>query len=377
MFEILSPLIRLSLLAQATPEGVEVPVPVPVPITGGQALAGLTGLTVILASAFMGASWVRRLVKSGEIFPMARRGYWRVPQVLTIVVAGFSMFLVCMVLAHSLFPEKDKEPGVPELSDISPEMQLRSLLSIVEYDVIVLAVLATSVLLASRHGRTDMHPPLLEHSGGADPPEFVEVADSRLPRDRIPSDQIVDESGNRLPDSEAGGEPDSFSIGNSAEAEEEFSLATELRYAVEVFLAIYLPTLLLRLTVVNVAEMITGDNPGQHPLLEVLKAGVDVRVMLMIVITAVALAPLVEELQYRVVLLGGFAQKGRPVLAMILSSILFGLAHGPIDGVALLPLAFVLGYAYRQRRSYFLVVMVHFLFNAFNMLLMMMTLYVP
>jgi membrane protease YdiL (CAAX protease family) len=375
MFEILSPIIRLSLLAQVAPAGVEVPVPVP--ITGGQALAGLTGLTVILASALMGASWARRLVKTGEFLPKAERGYWRVPQVLTIVVAGFSFLLVSVVLLHPLFPEKDKQVNDTELSDVSTEKQLRSLLSIVEYDVIVLAVLATSVLLASRNGRTDVHPPKLADVTDVEGPETVEFADRRSPSDPNLSDRLVNETDHRIPEAAADVELNPTLAGTAVEVSDEFSLVTELGYALEVFLAVYLPTVLLRLIVVSLSEMVTGDDPGQHPLLEMLKAGVDVRVMTLIVLTAVTLAPVVEELQYRVVLLGGFAQIGRPVLAMILSSTLFGLAHGPIDGIALLPLAFVLGYAYQQRRSYFLVVMVHFLFNAFNMLLMLMTLYVP
>jgi len=371
MFEILSPIVRLSTLAQAASDSVEVPV------TGGQALAGLTGLAVIVASALVGASWTHRLVKSGELLPKSYRGYWRVPQVLTLVVAGFSFLLVSMVLLHPLLPEQDKESSDPASSDISPEKQLRSLLSIVEYDVIVMAVLATSVLLASRNGRVDAQPSTSDHPGDAECRGVVGISDSESPSERILSEPILNESDNRIADAEASSELTPYFDGSAVDDQEEFSLATELRYALEVFLAIYLPTILLRLAIVSLSQMVTGDDPGQHPLLEMLKSGVDVRVMALIVITAVALAPLVEELQYRVVLLGGFAQNGRPVLAMVLSSVLFGLAHGPIDGIALLPLAFVLGYAYRQRRSYFLVVMVHFLFNAFNMLLMMMTLYVP
>jgi membrane protease YdiL (CAAX protease family) len=51
------------------------------------------------------------------------------------------------------------------------------------------------------------------------------------------------------------------------------------------------------------------------------------------------------------------------------SSVLFAFAHGFPDSLALLPLAFALGYTYLRRRSYITVMMVHFLFNAFNMVL--------
>jgi membrane protease YdiL (CAAX protease family) len=90
--------------------------------------------------------------------------------------------------------------------------------------------------------------------------------------------------------------------------------------------------------------------------------------------TAVLFAPLVEELQFRVVVLGGIAQMGRPMLALGVSSVLFAFAHGFPDSLALLPLAFALGYAYLRRRSYITVMLVHFLFNGFNMALALLAL---
>ncbi len=61
-------------------------------------------------------------------------------------------------------------------------------------------------------------------------------------------------------------------------------------------------------------------------------------------------------------------------MALVLSSILFGLVHGLPDGLALLPLAFALGYTYLRRRSYITVMLVHFFFNAFNMLVALLML---
>ena len=88
-----------------------------------------------------------------------------------------------------------------------------------------------------------------------------------------------------------------------------------------------------------------------------------------IVLVAVFVAPIVEELQFRVVVLGGIAQIGQPRLALIASSILFAFAHEFPDSIALIPLALALGYAYLRRRSYVTVMLVHFLFNGFNMIL--------
>ena len=126
---------------------------------------------------------------------------------------------------------------------------------------------------------------------------------------------------------------------------------------------------MLRVLVVALTAGLTGEVPDQHPFLEMMESDVGIAVLGLIALTAVVLAPIVEELQFRVVILGGIAQLGRPWLALGVSSILFAFAHGFPDSLALLPLAFALGYAYLRRRSYITVMLVHFLFNAFNMVL--------
>ena len=97
-------------------------------------------------------------------------------------------------------------------------------------------------------------------------------------------------------------------------------------------------------------------------------------VLLLIAFTAVVLAPIMEELLYRVVILGGLLNHPRPtprstMLAIGVTSVLFAFAHGFPDSVALLPLAVAIGWTYHQRRSYRTVVLVHVLFNGFNILL--------
>jgi membrane protease YdiL (CAAX protease family) len=163
---------------------------------------------------------------------------------------------------------------------------------------------------------------------------------------------------------------ETMAVGEPAtEPDEPFSFLTELRYAAEVFLAAYVPTAMLRVLVVVLTEGLTGEVPDQHPFLEMMESDVGMAVLSLIVLTAVILAPIVEELQFRVVILGGIAQLGRSRLALVVSSVLFAFAHGFPDSLALLPLAFALGYTYQRRRSYITVMMVHFLFNAFNMAL--------
>jgi membrane protease YdiL (CAAX protease family) len=141
---------------------------------------------------------------------------------------------------------------------------------------------------------------------------------------------------------------------------------SECRYAVEIFLAAWFPTMLLRFLLVELISGLTGKVPESNPLLEMLGSGVGRELMILIAVTAVIVAPLAEELQFRVVLLGGVIQAGRKRIGWILSSVLFALAHGFPDSIALLPLSFALGYAYMRRRSYITVVLVHFLFNLSN-----------
>ena len=96
--------------------------------------------------------------------------------------------------------------------------------------------------------------------------------------------------------------------------------------------------------------------------------------MLLIVLTAVILAPLMEELLYRVIILGGLLNcknitMSSTAVAVGITSVLFAFAHGFPDSLALLPLAAAIAWTYHQRRSYRTVLIVHFLFNGFNLLI--------
>jgi membrane protease YdiL (CAAX protease family) len=143
----------------------------------------------------------------------------------------------------------------------------------------------------------------------------------------------------------------------------------EFRVAAEVCLGAWLPTAILRITMVLLLQ-----DEAQHPLLEMIQNGVGVNVMLLIAITAVILAPLMEELLFRVIILGGLLNRknitaSSTAIAVGITSVLFAFAHGFPDNLALLPLAAAIAWTYHQRRSYRTVVMVHFLFNGFNILI--------
>ncbi|MEQ9411512.1 MAG: CPBP family intramembrane glutamic endopeptidase [Fuerstiella sp.] len=143
---------------------------------------------------------------------------------------------------------------------------------------------------------------------------------------------------------------------------ERWNFRTELRFAAETFLAAYLPTAVLRIIILSMMPEVQS-----HPFLEMMDTGVSWVSLTLIAVMAIVVAPVAEELLYRVTILGGLMQQRSLLAGWVLSSVMFSFAHGFPDSVALLPLAFAIGYAYIQRRSYRTVVLVHFLFNGFNM----------
>ena len=85
-----------------------------------------------------------------------------------------------------------------------------------------------------------------------------------------------------------------------------------------------------------------------------------------IFLSAAVLAPIKEELIFRVILQGSLADHvGK--LAIPLMSLVFAALHGPSDAVLIVPLALILGTLYEYRRSYVEVVAAHAAFNAANL----------
>jgi membrane protease YdiL (CAAX protease family) len=115
-----------------------------------------------------------------------------------------------------------------------------------------------------------------------------------------------------------------------------------------------------------------------HPVLEFLKQSPhDSQVLFWIALQVVVLAPLLEELLFRVVLQGALCRELPPYYAIILSSVAFVAIHSSMaDWIPLLPLALILGYVYYRRQSFLAVVILHGLFNGIN-LIMALTMDVP
>ncbi len=105
----------------------------------------------------------------------------------------------------------------------------------------------------------------------------------------------------------------------------------------------------------------------QHSLLRALSSTPDAELMAWIALQAIVLAPLAEEMLYRVLLQGGLVQAGYPaVFAVPAVALFFSLSHNFPDTLPLVPLALVLGWVYHLRNSFLACVLIHALFNAFN-----------
>ncbi len=416
-------------IAQAAPAAA--PAATPDEPTAGQALGGSLLLATMAASIWMSWVWANRRRATGHYLPVAQRGVLRVPLGLTAAGIVFAVLMLLMVMLSSLAPDdaksgaataktseskteepNEKPPAEPssaqqknaEAQDVTssdkadaasdeksaspPDLaKMRSMMWLnIQFEIFIFLMFGFFVWLHRVKGRATLHEtPYVKKEvlTFADQERWPDLEDESLtPSDARLASSLDDAALQPASDLNPYLPPEAIGTSSAQTASitasgilpelpetEPFSLAHEIRFAGEVFLAAYLPTTMLRLVVVSLYTMIVGEDPGQHELLEMIRTGVDATLLGMIALTAVILAPIVEELQFRVVILGGLAQRGHTAMALMLSSILFGLVHGIPDGIALLPLAFALGYTYLQRRSYITVILVHFFFNAFNLLL--------
>ena len=104
-----------------------------------------------------------------------------------------------------------------------------------------------------------------------------------------------------------------------------------------------------------------------HPFLKLLADSPPSMTVAWIVLRAVILAPLIEELVFRSLIQGPLERYLPIPVAIIGSSLLFSAVHGLPDAIPLVPLGIVLGYVYHRRRSLVAVVVTHALFNAGNL----------
>jgi uncharacterized protein len=106
----------------------------------------------------------------------------------------------------------------------------------------------------------------------------------------------------------------------------------------------------------------TEDN--QHPFLQILDSQQSGLLVALMIGSAVIMAPIEEELMYRVILQGTLQRHLPPTASILISATLFSAVHGFPDMVGLFPLALILGYLYQRTGSYLTVVTTHATFNA-------------
>jgi len=116
--------------------------------------------------------------------------------------------------------------------------------------------------------------------------------------------------------------------------------------------------------------------PYEHPVVAFLAERRDFRALLLVVLTAVVAAPLAEEFFFRRVL-QGWLEKRLPARnaagAIVVSAAAFALAHQGqgLAFVPLFPLGLVLGYLVRQTGSLLPAILLHALFNAVSIAILL------
>lgn len=152
-------------------------------------------------------------------------------------------------------------------------------------------------------------------------------------------------------------------------------LGSDVRLGGIAFLVLAPPTYLLQFTLVQFVE-------SKHPIMELLADDRDPWLIAVCAVSAVLVAPLVEEYFFRGLLLGALERLAekiphpaagetgdrRPWWPVWVSALFFALMHvlhGP-DWIPLLFLAVGLGYLYRQTQRLVPCIVVHFLLNAMS-----------
>ena len=142
----------------------------------------------------------------------------------------------------------------------------------------------------------------------------------------------------------------------------------QLLYGVVGFLTCLAPTLIVFL----LTEPLRSD-ADLHPLLQFIRQDQSRQVLLAVAVSAVLVAPWVEEMAFRVILQRALLRHYSPGVSILATAAAFCAVHGSwLDAVGLFPLAIVLGTTYHRTGSFLAVVLTHMLFNAYNIVSMVM-----
>ena len=145
-------------------------------------------------------------------------------------------------------------------------------------------------------------------------------------------------------------------------------ISRQLIYGVVGFLACLAPTI-----VVFQLTLPFRTDDALHPLLKLISEDETRLVLMSVTFSAVMVAPWFEELMFRVIMQRTFLRRFSPSVSILLTAVAFCAIHPSWqDAVGLAPLALVLGVTYHRTDSFLAVVLIHMLFNAFNILSMLM-----
>ncbi|MEO2015964.1 MAG: CPBP family intramembrane glutamic endopeptidase [Fuerstiella sp.] len=377
-------------------------------ITAGQIFSGLLVLSALVGSLAMIAVWAKRIGQGAPALPAAARKPLCVPVLLllcglllTILMAAMAastpeVTLDAVTSTDSAEASADSDASDVDVDDVvetepahdvvqAPEAALKNAAGLKELlvrtltmNLTMFVIFGTAIFLAQQ-GRSRVPGSRDDLTYAAEQetmatPSVMQFGDLDAPPDVMMPIPTASLDGPFAPPQSLGTpaeSADGWSTTSDQESDptlpleqERWEFNRELRFACETFLVAYLPTAVVRILMVSLLP----EAPS-HPFLKMIQDGVDWGTMSLIALMAVVVAPLVEELLYRVTILGGMMRQGWLIPGWIVSSVLFGFAHGFPDSIALLPLAFAIGYAYMRRRSYRTVMLVHLLFNGFNMVI--------
>lgn len=133
------------------------------------------------------------------------------------------------------------------------------------------------------------------------------------------------------------------------------------------FLASWVPVLLMLVATLP----LRGKTP-HNPYLQYLQEDASPELVAWICFAAIVLAPLSEELMFRVILQGALEALLPAAAAIGIVAVVFSFVHPWPDSLPLIPLSVILGYTYYRRRSYLAVVVLHSLFNLTNLAMMLL-----
>jgi membrane protease YdiL (CAAX protease family) len=121
-------------------------------------------------------------------------------------------------------------------------------------------------------------------------------------------------------------------------------------------------------------SLVVSTPPGEHPVLQALGKSVNPWQVVAFFALAGLVVPILEELFYRGLIQTALMRSGNAAVAISASAILFGMVHlslpnGPTSAPAIAVLGFGLGYAYYRTRSLWAPVLMHAMFNLYNLTL--------